>query len=395
MKTSIHAFARLFLAAFLAATALASITGVQRVSAPGGPQKQLSSIPRFAALDPQAQQPPQAEHVADQTRLVLGALQALQQPSNHHVTAGAEVPVPGKFSALLANLHFKENGNRFKAAGDNALNIISTSNLTSQVNSTINNLEDTAAGRIQLTPVTGVVAGVLILLGLALVFAGNQVFKPILFASGFITFFLLGLTVVTAIDASREPKLEVWVYFLVCGIAGILGGFLFTALWKFGLFFIGAALGFCLAALIAIALQNVWTNTTTKYIFFGIMAIIGGIAILFREKELLVLATSFIGSYTVFIGLDVFVRVGFASGAIGLAKGNVADFVKNNNWIYMLIGCVVLALLGIAVQFRNIRAHGGHRGLNQRDANYGNVSNKSAGRNGPISMPSNSDYRKL
>ncbi|KAI8614780.1 hypothetical protein BC830DRAFT_1169118 [Chytriomyces sp. MP71] len=283
----------------------------------------------------------------------------------------------------------------FKKSAAGTFAALSNTTIVTTANSTINTIEDTVTGKLPLTVTTGVIGGISMLVGLGLVFAGNRVFKPLLFLTGFGTLALVDYYVLGSINAGRDANSQIadWVFIVSAILSGLLGGFLFVFLWKVGLFFLGAGLGFCLAALIAFALQNVWHNSTAKYIFLGVLALIGGIAILFFEVPVLVLSTSVIGAYWSFVGLDVFVRTGFFGVVVSISHGDVTVFTTTNSWVWMLIGCLVLALVGVAVQWHEIRRHGGHRGLQQRDLQNG--ARHPVGMTQPVAMPSSYGYQKV
>ncbi|KAI8614781.1 hypothetical protein BC830DRAFT_1125754 [Chytriomyces sp. MP71] len=242
-------------------------------------------------------------------------------------------------------------------------------NATGVANATISSLSQAAQGQVALTPLTGSVAGALLLVGVVFLFAGNLVFKPILGLAGFLTFAGLGYWATSAIDASRDPHLAVWIYIVVCLAAGLLGAGLLIWLWHLGLFLIGALLGLSIGFLVEFACQTFWQDKTSKIIVLVALAVLGGIAIYFMEKPILVLATSVCGSYLVLFAVDIFGAFGFTHQMMSLIKGSsdVETLTGNPRWIGMLVGCVLLALLGIGVQAWQIRQHGHHKGLKHRD----------------------------
>jgi hypothetical protein len=93
-------------------------------------------------------------------------------------------------------------------------------------------------------------------------------------------------------------------------------------------------------------------SETGRIIFLAVLTIVGGIAILFAEKVLLVVATAFSGSYAVFFGIDVFAKTGFNNGIrIFLSGGGV--YVANGAVYGMLAGIALLAVIGAIHQSRD------------------------------------------
>ncbi|KAJ3066041.1 hypothetical protein HDU98_010624 [Podochytrium sp. JEL0797] len=234
-----------------------------------------------------------------------------------------------------------------------------------------------------LTASTGIFAAVAIGSGLLLVFAGHLLFQPILFIGGFYFFGICTFVILQNIEFATQTLIggtnREWVYLGVCLGIAILGGLLMIKFWKLGFFAIGAVLGFCFAMIVLCAFQNLFTSGTGRWVFTAVCTILGGVLIHFFEMPVLVVATAASGSYLVFAGADVFAGTGFLNSTLQVVRGEgqVVVVGASGSWVWMLVGCVVLALIGMAHQFHAVRRDGWkHRGLMHRDsARAGSVGN--------------------
>jgi hypothetical protein len=135
-------------------------------------------------------------------------------------------------------------------------------------------------------------------------------------------------------------------------VAGLLGGAMVACLWRLGLFAIGMLLGFTIGIFFLGFVSNGTIQSETgRVIFLAILSIVGGIAIFFFEKVLLVLSTAFSGSYGAFLGIDVFANTGFSNGIQTFLSGGGEYEATYTVW-GMLAGVLALAVLGSFYQFR-------------------------------------------
>ncbi|ORZ40638.1 hypothetical protein BCR44DRAFT_1423495 [Catenaria anguillulae PL171] len=82
------------------------------------------------------------------------------------------------------------------------------------------------------------------------------------------------------------------------------------------------------------------------------MAILGGLAVLYVEAHAVRIATSIGGSYLTILGIDVFAKTGFAAAARHFIANPSRDFVASNSVYGMIAANVVLAVVGIWVQYK-------------------------------------------
>ncbi|KAH9248766.1 hypothetical protein BASA81_013560 [Batrachochytrium salamandrivorans] len=152
--------------------------------------------------------------------------------------------------------------------------------------------------------------------------------------------------------------------FASCIVAGIIGGFLFQCLWKLGFLFIGALLGLALAAFILqFSFADPLQATPGRYIFFGVMAVVGAVLVQLFEGPVLVIATAVVGSGSLFVGIDFFVKSGFGLAVYSTIFQKRVLPSSNSTQFVMMAMFVVVALLGMLAQYFQMR-NGAAMGVN-------------------------------
>jgi hypothetical protein len=121
-------------------------------------------------------------------------------------------------------------------------------------------------------------------------------------------------------------------------ILGAIGGA------SFGLFILGWKSGFVIE------------SEAGRIIFIICFAIVGIILIHLLEKPAIIAASSILGSYVFFSGLDVFLKVGFVESTRSFLKGKLTvnrGLVEANPKLYVVLVCIpVLAIIGGIAQWR-------------------------------------------
>ncbi|KAJ3179788.1 hypothetical protein HDU87_002356 [Geranomyces variabilis] len=214
-------------------------------------------------------------------------------------------------------------------------------------------------------------AAILIATGLIFVFSGHQTFKLILWIAGFYLGAVFSYVVLTAIESRGHSfgSSRDLLFFIITLVIGIAIGTLFVCIWKLGLIAVGAALGFTISMLVlSLAKDGVITQGTGRAIFIAALTIIGAVAVLFAERPILIIGTAVTGAFAVVWGVDVFTRAGLVEATNQFLSGT-GEYTPDK-WVYLeLGGAVLLALVGIAVQWR------GHRVKESRHKNHHNSSN--------------------
>ncbi|KAI8851169.1 hypothetical protein BC829DRAFT_128014 [Chytridium lagenaria] len=137
-------------------------------------------------------------------------------------------------------------------------------------------------------------------------------------------------------------------FFGICGVAGLIGGFIFLCIWKLGLFALGAILGFVLSAVILSFVSGSISQGAGRVVFIVGMCLGFAVLVFFFEKSLYIVATAIPGAYAVVLGIDGFAKVGFRDATMTfLGKGT---FETSPKLFAMIGGFFVAAGVGIGVQ---------------------------------------------
>lgn len=141
-------------------------------------------------------------------------------------------------------------------------------------------------------------------------------------------------------------------------ICGIIGGFLALFVYRLGIFCLGA-IGFVFLAMWILSWGEDGTITSKpgRYVFFIVMAIIGGCLALWQTRNIIIIATGFAGSAAFFLGVDYFAKTGLAARVQVILGGDISGWqtASNGAAIGMQVGIILLAVLGIGWQYHHNR----------------------------------------
>ncbi|CEG68780.1 hypothetical protein CU097_015851 [Rhizopus azygosporus] len=153
-------------------------------------------------------------------------------------------------------------------------------------------------------------------------------------------------------------------------VAGVLCGGLLCCCFFLAVYLLGALLGY-LAALWLLSwntnglIQSNWGRAILIVCF----VIAGVILIAFLERPVFVIATAFIGSFAIFVGVDIYVKTGFLELVNQLLHARTMDLVVDATPALrgMLAGCLGLALVGSLIQWCMLRRDSAtYRGWKER-----------------------------
>lgn len=185
----------------------------------------------------------------------------------------------------------------------------------------------------------------LLIIGIINCFWGYKLFRFFLFLLGFIVGSIIGYLLSALLGTEGITT------FLIIFISGIICSILLNLIYFLGIFFSGAGL-FCLIYIVFTAVNQSIPNFTALVIF----AIVGGIVALIFNKFLIIISTSFIGSWS--IVSSFFYIIGY--------RFNIFTFFQNNNSIenvkinvaLLLLFWILLGIFGVLYQFGIIKLKG-------------------------------------
>jgi len=212
-----------------------------------------------------------------------------------------------------------------------------------------------------------------ILVGLIWCFAGYRVLRVTLFLAGFILLYFVSFSLLSSFPQVTDV-LRPWVIMAISAGIGLLGGILVVVVFKIGVFIMGFIFGAILAIVVisftplqGVINANIQSNVTV-YVFFGSVVglgiIVGILAIIFI-KFIVVIVTACNGSFVIMSSID---KLAPSFGIFQILSGvfqrnntvptNTLDWTSYQTYV-VLGGLVLLAIAGIAIQFR-FTARGHH-----------------------------------
>jgi len=199
---------------------------------------------------------------------------------------------------------------------------------------------------------TGLFAVLCMLIGLILCFFGIRLLQATAFFVGVYLGYILMYSILGSSGVTNN-------YALIFGSLGfgILVGLFMILLLKclvaLVLFLIGFVAGWYLGIWILswVEIQHGSIDASTwRWIVLVACGVVIGIVTACLPKLFLAIATSWVGSYLVFYGIDVFAQTGYADAFQLILTGHAKSFTWTNAIYGMLIGNIVLAVIGILVQ---------------------------------------------
>jgi hypothetical protein len=202
----------------------------------------------------------------------------------------------------------------------------------------------------------------LMVTGLVLVFYGYGTIKLIMFLSGAYAFAMLSVTVLNYLAARGLINLDSnrdLVYFVTMIVAGIIGGFISLCLYKVGIFILGGMSGFLVATLLLQLdpISNALQGEIARYLFFGAFILVFGVLLVVYQATILKFATSFVGSYAFFVGVDHWIQSGFGTFLYNAVYNIKLSSVESTTYV-MVAGFLMLFVMGVFVQNRYNGRHG-------------------------------------
>jgi hypothetical protein len=179
--------------------------------------------------------------------------------------------------------------------------------------------------------------GIAILIGALECFFGYKIFKTILGLIGFLIGAALGAGIAYAQSGDK-------IFTLLAGIVGgLIGAGLLVALYFVGVFLIGALLGGILVEM----LYRLSNHDPVLVVIITVAIIVGVIAVIF-QKLMIIVSTSFSGSWMVVNGLAYF----FINAGSPTDIGTFLRSGGSNSYIILLCA-IALGIIGAVIQYRS------------------------------------------
>lgn len=206
-----------------------------------------------------------------------------------------------------------------------------------------------------------VMCAILIVLGLFTTFLGCKLCHVIIFITGILL--TVSLVLIIFYSTFLKADTKAWVGWVVLGcsvLVGILVGWILFKIIKLGAFVLGAWGGFSLGLIIYEALPLYKIDSQIFFWCFcvGIAICCGVLAIILLDHALII-ATAILGAYLCISGIGLVAGHYQNPFTIVIERIN-GLFVYIDPWFYAyLAGMLVLAALGVYVQYRHRSSNGG------------------------------------
>ena len=197
-------------------------------------------------------------------------------------------------------------------------------------------------------------SGFTFIIGIIECFFGYRMLKLVLGVTGFIIGGLLCARIVLD-TMGNHPVIAI----LAGLVGGAIGSSLMIVFFVFGLFILGAALGFLIGGAISASILG------TAYPAIAIpLAIVGGFVTISKHKSMIIIATSFIGAYLIVFSVGKL--IGMPNTIFGFQQFHGLRDIGCQFFVMLLI-CILVGIVGIFVQHKYTAMSAGESGLTPRD----------------------------
>lgn len=197
-----------------------------------------------------------------------------------------------------------------------------------------------------------IVATCMIIIGLFVLVLGLKLFKPTIFI--FFSLSVLGLIMIFFYALILPTGTKDWTVWVIGGVGlllGIITGFFMVKLAKLSIGLLGAWIGFVGGLLIH---QAFLYHSSQQWLFWVVcigLALVGFVVAFIKYKAIVIVATSFLGSYMLVRGLSLFIG-GYPNEFTLISKirnGGATDVLHWPFYLY-LVAIAILTLSGIIIQ---------------------------------------------
>jgi hypothetical protein len=205
-----------------------------------------------------------------------------------------------------------------------------------------------------------------IVFGILFCFVGYRIFR--------FTFFIAGLLIGFGVTYMiLESKVTFLIALVIAGGVGLIFGILFTFVAAIGIFATGAILGLAIATVVlATPVGDMITSNGIQWLHFVIMlgaAVVFGVIALLLQKFIMIIGTSFGGSFMMATAVDAILVHSNFSTIIPNALNFHFDTLLESEWkVYVMIaGFAVFGIIGSVVQFRVTARNYNHNKKSKKD----------------------------
>lgn len=201
---------------------------------------------------------------------------------------------------------------------------------------------------------SGIAGVILITIGAFITFAGKRWFKIFLGASGFLTFGVLALSLLSSVNELlfTIPH-KFYVFWAVIGLAGLVGAYVCYTMWEIGVLAAAGFGGYTLGVWVMSMKQGLLIEGYMTRGLFITICTCAAVALAWLFDELaIVLSSAISGSLSLVVGFDCFLKWGLVDVLLSQILPSMYKAPALDLYIYGELGAVaVLAVTGVVVQF--------------------------------------------
>ncbi|OMJ11512.1 hypothetical protein AYI70_g2878 [Smittium culicis] len=183
---------------------------------------------------------------------------------------------------------------------------------------------------------------------------GRRFVRALIFAAGFMLAATAVLLVAYKIHTPQPGEnVRAILYLLLAIVIGAFGGMYAVWAYKFGIFIVGVIGGLVLSKyLISIVKISLFNDPWARITLMVIVCLLCGFLATNQERIGIIVITSFYGAYALFVGIDVFAKLGFKETMLHLFQSKIVT-AGNPSGVYgMMGGAIITACIGIFVQLK-------------------------------------------
>lgn len=212
---------------------------------------------------------------------------------------------------------------------------------------------------------SGILGVILITLGTFLTFTGKRFFKLFLGVSGFLTFGVLGLNLVTWVhEVIFTIPHAFYVFWTIAILCGALGAWLCFTMWEIGVLAAAGFGGYSLGVwVMSMKTGLLIEGYMTRSVFLTVCSCAAIAFAWFFDEVAIVVASAISGSMCLVVGVDCFLKWGLAQVLLAMMlQREFGMLAKVDTFVRIELAAVaVLAIMGALVQFLTGSSKKGHR----------------------------------
>ncbi|KAI7868514.1 hypothetical protein BDF14DRAFT_560183 [Spinellus fusiger] len=232
---------------------------------------------------------------------------------------------------------------------------VSASSLVARQDIAENTINVTIAGHV--LSIHGIIASVILFItGIYLCFAGGVHQRLTIFLVGFYVGCNVAYIILTNAKDNYGANNDT-IFLVVTILAGVLIGSILVCCLFLAIYLLGALLGYMAALWLLTWVDNGLIQQGWGRAILIICFVIAGVILMaFLERPMIVIATAFVGSFAIFVGVDMYVNTGFNQAVEIFLKAKSLDVFQSSPQVRgMLAGTLGLALVGAIIQWLLIR----------------------------------------